>query len=462
MNNATEVLALLPGIKKDVYTVQAAGKLATIYRLLKAEKANITSATSEPVKYFFAALHENERNRGEWVMVCKNKGIEMDGQHINVETNRATYKFKVPAGTKVFNAFCELLDIATAAAVTEKPQPVQSIVLSADIMHAIKKAGTFSSKDDLRPAMQAVLIKIDGSSLQVVSTDAHRLYMSPSFKLTARFNDPLRILLPALSFKKALPKKQQAFILNVYADETFDLSIYSGKVTNERFPDYQVVVPEYQGTVIFNRQKMIDEINKVIIYSNMSTSQVNFQFNDQIQLHTQDIDFSFESNTAMPYVKKTVLDLKTAFSGNLLLSVLKQLQGENVIMETDGKGTRCVIFTDGTDRILLMPLMFSESLTETEAPAADPVRIDPAGLVKTRRILTNYLEWVYANYTDTFVHVYADRISIRFVTVVDKRVTKGSRLLRLRSDDIACLLPELHTIAERHGKKLIEKQTASA
>ncbi len=283
--------------------------------------------------------------------------------------------------------------------------------------------------------------------------------MSPSFKLKEKFKKPLEILLPAASFKKALPKNTEAFTLNMYADDTFDLSIYSGKITDAKFPDFKAVVPEYKGSVTFNRLKMIEKIKSVITYSNKSTSQVNFNINDQINLHTQDVDFSFESNAALPYLQKKVIDFKLSFNGEFLLSALNTFKEENVTLETDGDINRCGILTAGNERILIMPLKFSESLNEAETEVPEPV-VDhaPSGPIgKTRRILTGYLQWIFEKYNDTFVHIYPDRISIRFVTVQDNRVTKGSRLLYLPSNDIRYLLPELHTLADHYGKKLIEK-----
>ncbi len=153
MTSAKEVLALLPAFKKDEHITLHASNLSQIYKLLKAEKNNITKVTSEPIKMMFGIYSETKWENRALVIDTKSKGTEMDGHHITVETHRATYKVKVPANTKVADAFNELLDIDAVPSVAAKPAPVQTIVLSADIMQAIKKAITFCSKDDLRQPM---------------------------------------------------------------------------------------------------------------------------------------------------------------------------------------------------------------------------------------------------------------------------------------------------------------------
>jgi len=109
----------------------------------------------------------------------------------------------------------------------------------------------------------------------------------------------------------------------------------------------------------FNREQMIKNVNKVLPYANKSTNLVSFHLNGQIDLHTQDIDFSFECDATMPYIRKDFKDTDIAFNGKFLNEALSIFKSNTVNMYSEGQATKAAIFTDNTDSVLLMPLMLN-------------------------------------------------------------------------------------------------------
>lgn len=80
----------------------------------------------------------------------------------------------------------------------------------------------------------------------------------------------------------------------------------------------------------------------------------------KIKFSAQDVDFSFEAETKMPYVEKQFPDLEIAFNGKFLCTTLATFKDDVVSMYHDGKrNSTCGIFSDGKDNILVMPLMMN-------------------------------------------------------------------------------------------------------
>ena len=94
-------------------------------------------------------------------------------------------------------------------------------------------------------------------------------------------------------------------------------------------------------------------------YANKITAQVNFHLNGNIAMSSCDVDFSFESNSEMPYISKNFVDTDIAFNGKFLVDSLGIFKDKTVKMFSDGIPTKAAIFTNDTDTVLLMPLMMN-------------------------------------------------------------------------------------------------------
>lgn len=283
------------------------------------------------------------------------------GCKIKVSLQTGSYTFPVPTGTPFYREVCTILGLPLEnLEAAEKPVIKKMFSMPSELIQALKKGLKFVSGDDLRPAMTGVLLEINDGKAQVVATDAHRLYMSQLFDVEGP-PDKHEYIIPAKAINR-LPKSiEGTFYFYEFKDGTVKMPDMNGKPIfpiDARFPDYKVVVPKYEGGVTFERDNMIAQIKSILPYTNRSTSAININFNGLIEFAAQDIDFSFEGGVRMNYLKKEMNDLLIAFNGKFLIEALKTFDSDEIIFQGE-TATKAGILTDGTDKVLIMPLMLN-------------------------------------------------------------------------------------------------------
>lgn len=295
-----------------------------------------------------------------------------NGNRIMIDTGNGIYSFIVPIENKYYTALCDILGLQSEAAKIELVNPILKIVTYDNVMEKIKKAARFTSKDTLRPSMQSICLNFSDKGLQVVATDAHKLYYSPFFggeiSTGIGWNDiqkcePMELLIAPESISaliKSKPDNNKALEINVYSE---DKAVINGIEVNllagVKYPNYKCVIPEYKHKMTFERKGLINITKQLLPFANRQTNQVAFHLNGNIEATAQDVDFSNELTKQMKYVSKDFIDTDIAFNGNFLIETLNAFTVNELAMYSDGKANQAAIFTDNTDTVLLMPLMMN-------------------------------------------------------------------------------------------------------
>ena len=284
-----------------------------------------------------------------------------EGVKIKVETGAGDYSFNIPTNNKFYFEICKLLSIPVLRPKEVTGEPIYKIIVNPEMIECIKKAAKFTSTNDLRPAMMCVCLDFSDKGLQVVSTDAHRLYYSKYILFESMTKEPFQLLISPESVKKLCKSKidysKGPVNIYIYSDTKALINSIECELAESSFPDYRQVIPVYETELIFNRKEFINKVAQVKIYANKSTQQVTIQMNGELEFSAQEINFSFESKASMPFISKTFGDATIAFNGDFLIDVLATFKEDQVKMITEGSQTKGVIFTNGIDRVLLMPLM---------------------------------------------------------------------------------------------------------
>lgn len=281
---------------------------------------------------------------------------------IAVEIQSGSYCFYIPVDNTFYYEVLRMLNIAFEVAKVESIPAKYQFFTYPELMDNIKKAAAFTSDDDLRPAMQSICLDFSSEGIQVVSTDAHRLYYSKRISFDGCKED-MKLLIDETSVKaicKAKVNYNEVLTITVFADNTATFNDVKVRLFTEgRYPQYEVVIPKYSKFMEFDRKRLIENVNKVKVYANKTTQQVTFHINGSIALHAQDVDFSFEGDADMPYITKQFPDTDIAFNGNFLNQCLGTFKDKTVKMLTDGISTKAALFTNDVDTVLLMPLMIN-------------------------------------------------------------------------------------------------------
>lgn len=254
------------------------------------------------------------------------------------------------SGTFIFN------DIPNAGDFPKLPTRQETEIgrLNSLDLHRIYSALSFTSNDELRPAMTGVYI-----NKQIVSTDGHRLAWfdySGIVKEGALLVDKLTA--------SVLCQFGQADI-RYDGEATVEFHNNKGKsiiarLIEERYVDYKNAIPtEHTTCVTISKEALLVGLNLGIQMANKTTRQIIFDFDSAngALLTTKDLDFDTKFQYPIPCVVEGN-NLQIAFDGVYMKSILSAIDSEEVTIKL-GKANRAGIINDS---FMLMPIMIADHL----------------------------------------------------------------------------------------------------
>ncbi|HEY9004161.1 MAG TPA: DNA polymerase III subunit beta [Mucilaginibacter sp.] len=245
-----------------------------------------------------------------------------------------------------------------------------SVNLPASVLaEAINKTIFAVSNDELRPAMTGVYCQLSTSSLTFVATDAHKLvrYRRKDAKAasTASFILPKKAL---NLLKSALPSED--INVSVEYNSTSAFFKFSNinlvcRLIDERYPDYEAVIPKNNpNKLTIDRQAFLSSLNRVAIYANKTTHQVRLKISgSELNISSEDIDFANEAHERLS-CQYDGEDIEIGFNAKFLIEMLKNLAGEEVMLEMSTPNRAGLLLPQNGDEnedvlMLVMPVMLN-------------------------------------------------------------------------------------------------------
>lgn len=240
---------------------------------------------------------------------------------------------------------------------------------ASSLVTAINKSLFAVSNDDLRPAMTGVFFELDTNGFTCVATDAHRLVKFKITDVSCPKTDTFIVPKKPLNLlKSALPNNQDELEVSYNSNHLFvkhDGTELVCRLIDARFPDYKVVIPaDNPYKLIVNKNDFQNALRRVSVFSNKSTNQVAITITgSEMQLASQDVDFSFEGNERMA-CQYDGENLQIAFNAKFLIEMLSAADTEEVTIELSTP-TKAGIMkpTETKDNeellMLVMPLMIN-------------------------------------------------------------------------------------------------------
>lgn len=231
-----------------------------------------------------------------------------------------------------------------------------------DLKDLKKRFGKFLSKDDLRPVMNCIFW--DATNRTLVATNAHilrheKLSTDEAVGMGNRnfllHRDVLDAMIKAKEPYKLIHKGNDVFMVNsdYMADQSKGICY---KVTqNDRYPDWQLVIPSQSKQVIASCALTMDKnkIRGLNLLANSSTRQINLDQSDgKVVLSCEDLDFG-TVGSYVPVCSDVVGDISLAFGGSLMLDILSSLDSDCLSFEFFGSSSAFEI----NGCILLMPVL---------------------------------------------------------------------------------------------------------
>jgi DNA polymerase III subunit beta len=245
-----------------------------------------------------------------------------------------------------------------------------SIELDSSILGSAIASTIFAtSTDDLRPAMTGMFVELNEEYTTFVATDGHRLirYRRDDVKSS----NATSIIIPrkALMLLKAcLPNEVmpvKAEFSNSNAFFSFGNIKMICRLIDERFPDYENVIPQNNPNKMkIGRAQFLSSLKRISIYSNKTTHQIRLKIAaDELVISAEDLDYSNEATEKLPceFVGE---DMEIGFNAKFLVEILNNFNAESLSFEMSQPNRAGIIIPDQKNEnedilMLVMPVMLN-------------------------------------------------------------------------------------------------------
>ena len=297
----------------------------------------------------------------EIISALKEKEIEFKSKETEIEINSDNGVYKISG--RDYTEYPELPELKTT----------QSITLSnKEFLNIINNTVYAVSKDDLKPALCGVYLKIENEKATAVATDGHRLV---KYETTLKTNQEktTSIIIPAKFLniiKTNLDTNGEIQInisenhIDVKKKETYFLS----RIIKETFPDFNSVIPENNPIeVLIESKKIIESIKRVSIFSNKTTKQIQLHFSkNETIISTKDKE---SNSSGKEYVEceHEGEEIITRYNAQYLKEAITNLSSNKVKIYLSSAQTAAVFKPTNQEEgqnqtALLMPLRTNENV----------------------------------------------------------------------------------------------------
>ncbi len=238
------------------------------------------------------------------------------------------------------------------------------------LLSGINRSLFATADDELRPVMNGIYLDITTENITFVASDGHKLVRNQTF--AAKGDEKAAFILPkkpASLLKNLLPKEQgDVQILFDERNATFTMENYNlvCRLIEGRYPNYNSVIPQNNPhKITIDRATLISALRRVSVFSSQSSSLIKLRLSaDQLQISTQDIDFS-TSAEEMLTCQYAGHDMSIGFKSTFLIDILSNISSQEIVIELLDPSRAGVILPAVQEEnedllMLLMPMMLND------------------------------------------------------------------------------------------------------
>lgn len=247
----------------------------------------------------------------------------------------------------------------------------QNIELPNEVLNRLIDKSSFAvSRDELKPALTGVLFQFKDSEICAVATDGHRLSRCIRTDVSSPNYDG-DVIIPTKFLNIVSSNLDDTGDTNLQIGENhvkieFDDSVIYTRIINERFPDYESVIPDdNQKEALANIDTLLSTLKRVNIFANKSTHQVTFSFdNNKLRVFTENPEnnSSADENVTIQYTNES---LTLGYNAAYVMDILRHLDTDDVIFHLKSPISAGLIYpSEQLDHeeitMLLMPIRLNE------------------------------------------------------------------------------------------------------
>lgn len=336
-------------ITEDTLTITASDLQTSIIATMDIEAESATSV-AVPAKMLIETL----RNLPEQPV-----SISIDEETFSVEVSSGNGRYKL-AGENA-----EDYPRPTEVDGTDQVE-VASEVLSSAIAYTLFAV----SNDEMKPNMNGVFLEINDESATFVATDSHRLVRYRRTDVSSE--SEVSMILPSKALeqlKTTLPGENQIVRLNFNESNAFfafDNINLICRLIDERFPDYENVIPkENDKKLTLASNALLSTLKRIVIYANKATNQVRFSLSsDMLKVSAEDLDFSNEANESLS-CDYDGEEFEIGFNAKFLIDMITNLHAGQIVFEMSAPNRAALLasaeqLSESEDALMLvMPVVLN-------------------------------------------------------------------------------------------------------
>ena len=237
------------------------------------------------------------------------------------------------------------------------------VKIDSSVLKRILSKTAFSmASQDVRYYLNGMLLEMDGSRVNGVATDGHRLAFSSS--KTGSSAPEARNILPrkaVLELSKLLssePEEIELLIGPSYVDIKSENLSFSSKLIDGKYPDYDKVFPTGEPLPLeISKDTLQSALSRASVLSNEKYRGVRFQLSENKLKLTANNPEQESAEEELDVVYRGA-ELEVGFNIGYLLDVLNSIESDSVYFEFYGEDTSCIIKEKGSedDIYVIMPM----------------------------------------------------------------------------------------------------------
>ncbi|MGH8800956.1 MAG: DNA polymerase III subunit beta [Casimicrobiaceae bacterium] len=270
-------------------------------------------------------------------------------------------RMTVRAGRSRFNL--QTLAAADYPRISVGTEEIQSLSLAQRDLRALIRLAEFAmAQQDIRYYINGMLLVIDGSSLQAVATDGHRLSWA-SLATCGSFTRQ-EVIVPrktVLELSKLLADSDAPVAIDVLANQIrfrFGSVELVSKVIDGKFPDYNRVIPTGHTRIVdIERVALLSSLQRAAILSNEKFRGVRVVLGEDVLRIVCANSEQEEAEEELPVeYRGEALDI--GFNITYLLDVLSNLASERVAVAFGDANSSALVTMPGRDdyKYVVMPM----------------------------------------------------------------------------------------------------------
>lgn len=238
------------------------------------------------------------------------------------------------------------------------------------LFNAINKTLFATGSDELRPVMSGVYFGLEKDGVTFVATDAHKLvkYHRSDCKSSkaASFIMPKKPLALLKSILSSLNTEVEIEYNETNASFVFEHYTLVSRLIDGKYPNYDAVIPkENPNEMVISRDKFLNSVRRVSIFSNKTTHQVRLSIKgSELQVSAEDLDYNNEANERLGCQYKGE-DMVIGFNSRFLVEMLNNLESDEVRLEMSAPNRAGLLSPlekeeQETVLMLVMPVMLNQ------------------------------------------------------------------------------------------------------